>query len=138
MAADPPEGFVEASPSAFVTHIGPVFHRPDAAGGEMILGLYVEDKLLNGLRTMHGGVAASIADTAMARATVEATARSVVTVNLAVEYVRAVRAGSWVEAHARVAAVSATEAEAVCEIVSGGRVCVRATARFLLRRPQAS
>lgn len=94
----PPEGFIEIPPVGnFDTMMGRLYGRSEAGG--MVMGFRVAHRHINAHGTCHGGMLASFADM-LAYATRVAAGlheTSTPTVSLAVEYLRPVLLGAWVE-----------------------------------------
>jgi uncharacterized protein (TIGR00369 family) len=112
----------------FLEHIGPVYVR--GAGGELVLGLQLEERHTNHRGTVQGGLLSTFADFALGRA-IEADAgdgRDRATVSLTVDYLKPAKAGDWIEARGRVDRVGGTLAFAECALTVGEREVVRARA----------
>jgi acyl-coenzyme A thioesterase 13 len=124
-----PEGFrVLEGQGPFLEHIGPVY--VSGAGGELVLGLQLEERHTNHRGTVQGGLLSTFADFALGRA-IEADAgdgRDRATVSLTVDYLKPARAGDWIEARGRVDRVGGTLAFAECALTVAGREVVRARA----------
>ena len=96
-----PPGFVHVLRAPFVNHVGPLFQSVENAPGEITLGLQVELVHTNTMSFMHGGMIATICDSAMARAAVFKLNRRMVTLRMGMEYFDPVRKGDWLTAHGR-------------------------------------
>lgn len=111
VAADnnmPPEGFVELPQVGnFDKMIGQLYGKPE--GAELIMGFRVSERHINAHGTCHGGMIASFADMLgySGRVAADLCMTSTPTVSLAVEYLRPVLLGDWVEGR--------------CELVKQGR-----------------
>ena len=141
MAADtpadsrpPPPGFVHVLRAPFVNHVGPLLQRQENAPGVMTLGLWVERVHTNTMGFMHGGMIATICDSAMARATIGAVSRRTVTLRMGMEFFDPVKNGAWLEAHARLVDHDEDVARTECLILVGGQTCARSTGVFRLLR----
>jgi len=83
---------------------------------------------------MHGGMIATICDSAMARAAVYLLQRRTVTLRMGLEYFDTVRKGDWLTAHGRLLEQDGEVAHTECLIRVGGQVRARATGVFRLLR----
>jgi uncharacterized protein (TIGR00369 family) len=134
-AEPPPPGFEPTARAPFMSHVGPILQAVEAPPGTIRLGLRVAPHHLNTMGYLHGGMAAALADSAMARALNAETGRKSVTLKMTLEYLEAVAGGAWVQADARVTARDDDLAFTLCELSAGGKPHVRASAMFrLLRR----
>ena len=123
-----PDGFTlleEGGP--FIDLVGPVYARGE--GAERVLALRIEDRHRNIAGKAHGGLLATLVDFSLGRAVAEADAAGV-TVSLTTDYLKAVEAGDWVEAHTEVEKAGETLAFADCSLTVDGREVVRARAVF--------
>ena len=123
-----PDGFApfeEGGP--FIDLVGPVYYRGE--GPDRVLALRVEDRHRNIAGKAHGGLLATLVDFALGRAVAEADSAGV-TVSLTTDYLKAVEAGDWVEAHTEVEKAGESLAFADCSLVVDGREVVRARAVF--------
>ena len=123
-----PDGFApldEGGP--FIDLVGPVYARGE--GKDRVLALRVEDRHRNIAGKAHGGFLATLVDFSLGRALAAADAAGV-TVSLTTDYLKAVEAGDWVEAHTEVEKAGETLAFADCSLTVEGREVVRARAVF--------
>lgn len=141
MAADPPAasppsppGFVHVLRAPFVNHVGPLLQAVENPPGRMTLGLRVELVHTNTMGFMHGGMIATVCDSAMARATFTALQRRTVTLRMNMEYFDPVQKGDWLEAHGRLVDHDEDVAHTECLIVVGGKTLARSTGVFRLLR----
>ncbi|MBK8838406.1 MAG: PaaI family thioesterase [Hyphomonadaceae bacterium] len=141
MAADPPPvspppppGFVHVLRAPFVNHVGPLLQREENLPGRMTLGLRVATVHTNTMGFMHGGMIATICDSAMARATISAMPRRTVTLRMGTEFFEPVKTGAWLEAHARLVNHDENVAHTECLIMVGNQMCARSTGIFRLLR----
>jgi len=139
MAADrgeivAPPGFIYAQRAPFVNHVGPLFQAAENAPGEITLGLQVELVHTNTMGFMHGGMIATICDSAMARAAVFKLNRRMVTLRMGMEYFDPIRKGEWLTAHARLLDHDGQVAQTECLIRVGDDVRARGTGVFRLLR----
>lgn len=129
-----PPGFVHVLRAPFVNHVGPLLQQIDNAPGEMTLGLQVELVHTNTMGFMHGGMIATVCDSAMARAIVSAMQRRTVTLRMAMEFFDPVRKGDWMIAHARLTGHDEDIAQTECHILVGDELRARGTGVFRLLR----
>ena len=130
----PPPGFVYVARAPFVNHVGPLFQATSDAPGEMTLGLKVELVHTNTMGFMHGGMIATICDSAMARAAVFMLNRRTVTLRMAMEYFDPVKKGDWLTAHGRLVGHDEDVAQTECLVKVGGELRARGTGVFRLLR----
>jgi len=128
-----PEGWRQRQRlSPFNALVGPLYER--RSGGEVSLGLRVEEKHANSRGICHGGVLATLADVALGYAMqsrVEGDqARGFVTVQLSIDYAGSARIGDWIESEVRIQRIGSRLAFADCYLVAGGVRIVRASAVF--------
>lgn len=98
----PPAGFVELEPVGnFESLTGRLYARPDGAAG-MVMGFRCNRRHINAHQTCHGGMLATFADMVAYATRVQADLRavSVPTVSLALDYLKPVVFGDWVEGRA--------------------------------------
>ena len=129
-----PPGFVHVLRAPFVNHVGPLFQSVENAPGEITLGLTVELVHTNTMGFMHGGMIATICDSAMARAAVFKLNRRTVTLRMGMEYFDPVRKGDWLTAHGRLVGHDEEVAQTECMILVDGEVHARGTGVFRLLR----
>ena len=129
-----PPGFVHVLRTPFVNHVGPLFQSVENAPGEITLGLTVELVHTNTMGFMHGGMIATICDSAMARAAVFKLNRRTVTLRMGMEYFDPVRKGDWLTAHGRLVGHDEEVAQTDCMILVDGEVRARGTGVFRLLR----
>ena len=139
MAADrgeiaAPPGFLYAQRAPFVNHVGPLFQAAENAPGEITLGLQVELVHTNTMGFMHGGMIATICDSAMARAAVFTLNRRMVTLRMGMDYFDPIRKGEWLTSHARLLDHDGQVAQTECLIRVGDDVRARGTGVFRLLR----
>lgn len=133
LAASPP-GFIHVLRAPFVNHVGPLLQRAENAPGRMTLGLRVGAVHTNTMGFMHGGMIATVCDSAMARATFQTLQRRTVTLRMNMEYFDPVKQGAWMEAHGRLVDHDADVAHTECLVVCGDVTCARSTGVFRLLR----
>ena len=129
-----PAGFVYVARAPFVNHVGPVFQAEHDAPGEMTLGLNVDTVHTNTMGFMHGGMIATVCDSAMARAAVFLLHRRTVTLRMALEYFDPIKKGDWLTASARLVDNDGEVAHTECLVKVGDTLCARGTGVFRLLR----
>jgi uncharacterized protein (TIGR00369 family) len=132
--ASAPPGFVYVARAPFVNHVGPLFQAEQDAPGEMTLGLKVDAVHTNTMGFMHGGMIATVCDSAMARAAVFLLNRRTVTLRMALEYFDPIKRGDWLTAHGRLIDQDGEVAHTECLVKVGGDVRARGTGVFRLLR----
>lgn len=132
MAADPPPGFITVARAPFVNHVGPILEAADNPPDRLTLGLRVETVHTNTLGLMHGGMIATLVDSAMARALVRSAGRRTVTLKMTLEYLDAVRVGDWLEAEGVVTSRDADVAITACSVRVDGQIKAMGTGVFRL------
>ena len=132
--ADIPAGYAPVpAPPGFVRHSGGCFlheQRP-------VVALRVLAEHLNSIRIAHGGLLATLADTACGVVIKRALGLPVppATVSLNVDYLGAVREGDWLEAEVEVLKVGRRITNASCMIRVSRRPVVRASGVFMMVAP---
>lgn len=130
----PVAGFVYQSRAPYVNHVGPLFQAEHNEPGEVTLGVTVELVHTNTMGFMHGGMIATICDSAMARAAVSKLQRRTVTLRMAMEYFDPVKKGDWLVARGRVVGHDDDVAQTECLVMVGDEVRARGTGVFRLLR----
>jgi len=134
-----PDGF-EIVPrtqgSTFAGLAGPFYAK--RAGGEISLGLRIEQRHLNSRGTCHGGLLATLADIALGYACVAANedgqSRNFVTIDLSVEYLAATREGDWLYSEVKVVHADTRTASAAGHLLVDGGPVARISANFRMAR----
>ncbi|HEV2774913.1 MAG TPA: PaaI family thioesterase [Solirubrobacteraceae bacterium] len=129
----PPAGFVELTdPGPYLAHVGPLYIRTDGDDSP-VLGLCAAPEHCNASGAVHGGLLASLCDTACGhaiRARADDRISGAVTVSLTTDYLAPARAGVWLEACTTVEKLGGRLAFADCSVTADGREVVRARAVF--------
>lgn len=128
----PPPGFEYMPRAPFINHVGPILQAIDNPPGSMRLGLRVAKIHANTLGLMHGGMAATLCDSAMARSTHAVLKRRMVTLKMTMEYLDALRMNDWLVIDGRLVSADADFAHTACDISVDGQVRVKATGLFRL------
>ncbi|CAP41055.1 PaaI family thioesterase [Bordetella petrii] len=128
-----PDGFEPWRPSSpFMTHLadlGAFYRRTDSN----ILAMRVAEPHTNMHNIAHGGLLATLADTALGYCIVQQAQVSVVTVQMSVEYLNAVKPGDWLEAHVTIDKQGRRLLYATCLLQVEGKVMLKANAVFAVR-----
>jgi acyl-coenzyme A thioesterase PaaI-like protein len=130
----PPDGFIQVLRAPFINHVGPLLQAVENPLGSMTLGIWVGEVHCNTLGFMHGGMIATLCDSAMARSIQPKLQRRTVTLKMQLEYFDAIMKGDWLEAHARLVSEDGEVAHTECEVRVGGAMRARGTAVFRLLR----
>jgi uncharacterized protein (TIGR00369 family) len=86
----------------------------------------------------HGGLLATLADCALGSTVAGQLQTSVVTVQMSLEYMNAVRVGDWLEAHVQIDKQGKRLIYAGCVLKVEARVMLRASAVFAVRATSGS
>ena len=139
-SAPVPEGFTQAEDRGpFTSHNGPTYRKTGPKGP--IVGLRILERHCNSMGFLHGGMAASFTDGAMAWAVWQVSQKMSVTLKLTVEYFETGRMGDWLEAHARAVPGEDGLVYASADLMTNGELLVgRADGVFrtLRRRPKGT
>jgi uncharacterized protein (TIGR00369 family) len=137
MATDAvPEGFVlDARHGRFSLHNGPYYVQGE--GADLVHGLRVLDRHLNGAGVAHGGMLAAFMDMILARTAVRGSGRGGFTIRLVADYVGMARRGDWIEGRARMIRQTRTLAFVEGGLSVGRRPVLNASGVFRLSRRAA-
>lgn len=132
----PPEGFEPIKrTSPFRELVGPFYvrHGEDGAA-DVAFGMVVQEKHGNMRMFVHGGMLATLADTALGYAISSSRTPplSLVTTSLSIDYVGNAEVGDWIEARVDVQKIGRRVAFASCYIYLGEERIVRASGAFLV------
>lgn len=132
-----PEGFREIHRAgAFLTMLGPLYYKKDAQG-RSIIAMRIADKHLNIREIAHGGLLATLADSALGIAVSRTSdpPLAMVTVSLTTDFVDSAKRGDWVEAHVDIQRIGKRMAYANCFLHVGEKRILRASGVFALMPP---
>lgn len=106
-------------------------------GERIVIAMHVAQRHTNMRGIAHGGMLASLADTALGIGlTLACEARhSFVTVSLTTDFLDAARPGDWVEAHVRIDRIGGRVAFAACDLRTGDKALLRASGVFAVMAP---
>lgn len=136
MNMDIPEGFERLQRGGpYVAGLGALYLRQD--GEQTVIAMRVTERHTNMRGIVHGGMLASVADTALGIGLTLACdgRQSFVTVSLTTDYLDAARPGDWLEAHVRVDRIGARVAFAGCHLLVADKPVLRATGVFAVMAP---
>lgn len=130
-----PEGFKEiVGFGNFHELVGPIYHSLTQPG--TVVGMWAQEKHRNGNSRpiMHGGLIATLIDTACTWAARQssASAISTVTTNLSVNYVGSARPGDWMEVHVDVLKSGRRIIFLDCIVFCSGQRIAQASAQCLV------
>lgn len=116
---------------AWSAGLGPLYRLVRDDGG-WVVGLFVDERHLNMQGVAHGGMLATLADSALGMniAVARGTRQAQVTVSLTMDYLSGARRGDWLEAHVEVTRMGRTMAFANCDLRVGSRQVLRSSAVF--------
>jgi uncharacterized protein (TIGR00369 family) len=119
----------------YVAAMGPLYCRRN--GGAVTIAMRIEERHTNMRGIAHGGMLASLADTALSIGmSIACDGRhSFVTVNLSTDFVEAARPGDLVEGHIEVQRIGGRMAFANCYLQVGERRILRASGVFAVMKP---
>ncbi|MEM8513639.1 uncharacterized protein (TIGR00369 family) [Massilia sp. MP_M2] len=119
----------------YMAELGELYCR--RGEGEIVFAMRIEDKHTNMRGIAHGGMLASLADSALGLglALYCEGRQSFVTVNLSTDFIDAARPGDWVQAHVEVQKVGQRMAFANCFLQVGARRILRASGVFAVMKP---
>ncbi len=128
-----PEGFrphVHKGASYFQT-LGDLYVR-ELPDGLLVIGLHVSPQHCNRLGIPHGGMLATLADTALGMGLhlARRPRATMVTVNLSLDYLATAKVGEWLEAHVTPRRLGRQLAFGDCVLRVGEREILRATGIF--------
>jgi uncharacterized protein (TIGR00369 family) len=130
-----PEGFVALRKlGGYMANFGQLYLHAE----HRTLAVRIDESHLNNLGIPHGGMLATLADTAIGMMMSLETGRSksAVTVNLSLDYLDSARPGDWVEARVEFDKLGSRLRYGTCKLVSGERCLLRATAIFAVLAPR--
>ena len=130
-----PEGFEEVGGfAAFATRNGPYFEKviDDVT---VIRAFRPDERHLNGVQYVHGGMLMSFMDSALARTVNHGTGKRAVTLKMNSEFLSPVKEGDWVEAHCELIRDTRSVAFVRGVLKAGKRTVFKADALFHYIRP---
>lgn len=130
-----PEGFLAfRKRGGYMANFGELYVHEE----RRTLAVRIDESHLNPLGMPHGGMLATLADTAIGAMMLLELGRSAtaVTVNLSLDYLDSARLGDWVEARVEFDKLGSRLRYGTCRLVAGDRCLVRATAIFAALAPR--
>lgn len=112
-----------------LANLGTLYRRSDST----VLALRLAEAHTNMHNIAHGGLLATLADSALGFSIAEQAQVSVVTVQMSVEYLNAVKPGDWLEAHVHIDKQGRRLLYATCLLQVKGKVMLKANAVFAVR-----
>jgi len=128
---DVPAGFERLKRGGpYMANLGDLYCSRE--GGAIIIGMRISENHTNMRGIAHGGMLASLADSALGLGlTMHCEGRqSFVTVNLSTDFIDAARPGDWVEAHVDIQKLGGRVAFASCQLQVRGKRILRASGVF--------
>lgn len=123
--------FVPTSP--FLQRLGTFYSRDDG-GADFVLGFEVEPHHLNHHGVAHGGLISSLADNALGILAARTAGAGVVTVHLAIDFLRPAPVGAWLELRPVVDRAGGRTLFLSCAAVAGDAAIFKASAIFSVVR----
>lgn len=125
-----PEGYeIIQGKGPFTDANGPFFGKI-VSKDKVIRAFRVEEKHLNGIKIIHGGMLMTFADSALAAAVRHVSGRSSVTIKMNSEFLSPAREGDWVESDVEVIRSTRTVAFVRGDLKVGNKVIFKADAIF--------
>jgi uncharacterized protein (TIGR00369 family) len=103
-----------------------------------VMALLITHEHANMHAIAHGGLLATLADCALGSTVARQSGTSVVTVQMSLEYMNAVRAGDWLQAHVQIDKQGRRLIYAGCVLKVQDRMMLRASAVFAVRAASGS
>lgn len=125
-----PNGFTPWPPSSpFMEHLGQMY-RSEREDGSIVLALRLGVTHTNMHDIAHGGMLATLADNALGHVVALKANTSVVTVQMSLDFMSAVKPGDWLEAHVMVDKIGRRLIYATCRLMVGERSMLKASGVF--------
>jgi len=132
-----PPGFVQMPPmSGFGRAMGPWYQKSD--GDSFVLGIRAEERHINRLGIIHGGMMMAFADTLLSEVGRRVTGRPSVTMRMAVDFVSAAKLGDWIEGSGEVARATRNLVFVRARIWRGKHTLMTASGVFNFIRPRGT
>lgn len=125
-----PEGFELVEGKGPFTEMNGPFFGKIISKDKIVRAFRVEERHLNGIKIVHGGMLMTFADSALAAAVRHVSGRSSVTIKMNSEFLSPARVGDWVESDVEVIRSTRTVAFVRGELKVGKRVIFKADAIF--------
>lgn len=137
-----PQGFFPSDlDEGFLVHVGPLYMRRVRDDARLfVLALRAKARHANRYGVVHGGLLATLADTAiganLARTGAGTQVDNTLTVNLSLDYIAGAQIGDWIEAHVRLTKAQGRVRFGQCDVLCGKKLLVRASASFYVPAPR--
>jgi len=137
-----PQGFFPSDlDEGFLVHVGPLYMQPLREDPRLfVLALRAEARHANRYGVVHGGLLATLADTAiganLARTGASPAVDITLTVSLTLNYIAGAQVGDWIEARARLVKERGRVRFGECDVACGKKLLVQASASFYVPQPQ--
>lgn len=132
-----PDGYVPSDlVEEFLVHVGPLYARAATTPTGLPFALAFRAAALHANRygVVHGGMLATLADTAiganLARTGAGAQVDTTLTLNLSLDYIAAGKVGDWIEAHVSLTKERGRVRFGHCDVRCGDALLMRASAVF--------
>jgi len=130
-----PPGFVAIPPmSGFGRAMGPWYEKPD--GEKVILGIRAEERHINRLGIIHGGMMMAFADTLLSEVGRRVTGKPSVTMRMTVDFISAAKLGDWIEGSGEVSRITRNLVFVQARIWRGKHTLMTASGVFSFIRPR--
>ncbi len=134
-AAGIPPGFVEMPPmSGFGRAMGPWFVKEE--GGNIVLGIRAQERHINRLGIIHGGMMMAFADTLLSEIGRRFTGKPSVTMRMTTDFVGAAKLGDWIEGSGEATRASRNLVFVQARIWRGRHTLMTASGIFSFIRPR--
>ncbi|MEH6524454.1 MAG: PaaI family thioesterase [Sneathiella sp.] len=128
---NPKEGFsLRGRPSPLTDPWEPIYSREET--DRIDVGLWLREAHCNARGFAHGGLISALADNCMGHSCkhVIGGEKSLVTVNLSVDFLGVTRPGAWMEINSEVVKTGRSLCFVQCKVMADGVICARASATF--------
>lgn len=130
-----PPGFVAIPPmSGFGRAMGPWYEKPE--GDKVTLGIRAEERHINRLGIIHGGMMMAFADTLLSEVGRRVTGRQSVTMRMTVDFISAAKLGDWIEGTGEVSRITRNLVFVQARIWRGKHTLMTASGVFSFIRPR--
>lgn len=130
-----PPGFVAIPPmSGFGRAMGPWYEKPD--GEKVTLGIPAEERHINRLGIIHGGMMMAFADTLLSEVGRRVTGKPSVTMRMTVDFISAAKLGDWIEGSGEVSRITRNLVFVQARIWRGKHTLMTASGVFSFIRPR--
>jgi len=137
MNAAPKDGFVPLFRSSpFLDHNGPFFQK--RTGSQLIVGVEILDKHVNGRGYAHAGLLMTLADIAIGyqSAFSEKPPLNLVTISLSNNFLSSATLGDWLEAHVEIVKKGKSLVHAKAQILKDTTLVLQSNAAYRIIQPK--